>query len=268
MLTNPNELTFERWSELSALLLGLEDDAKRETLRALEIDDETFDQAQTAHLAQLSRGVSRGDDTLANLHAENLRRRLSGELVPVLPTRPEWKADPEPSGDVVQGSTRSIAEGAVLVPSYLRGRPTERASVTSGLDATVAPLPTREPALPFRPGVFVPADARERAGGEAKAAVDPAGETLPITTSKEETLPFAQAKELRLMRVEHFAELSFELLQRPLERREILARHGLETEERFTKLAQLWAQKLAENPNLRSRFDALTQTLQQKGPTR
>lgn len=78
MLTNPDEVTFERWSELSALMLGMEEDAKRDFLHASEIDDQAFEVAQRVHLANLSRGVSRGDDALANHHAENLRRRLAG----------------------------------------------------------------------------------------------------------------------------------------------------------------------------------------------
>jgi hypothetical protein len=71
-------------------------------------------------------------------------------------------------------------------------------------------------------------------------------------------LPFAAAKELRLMRVEVFAELTVELRRRPEQRAEILAKFGVESEERFTQLAQLWAQKLAESPAQRDRFDALT----------
>jgi hypothetical protein len=273
MQANPDDITFERWSELSALMLGMDEDAKRDYLHASEIDDEAFDVAQTTHLGQLSCGVSRGDDTLANLHAENLRRRLAGELVPALPAPVELQATPESADVQQQESPRPLAE-AVLVPSYLREQaPKAREGVAFCLDATVAPLPTSGPALPFRPGVFVPAEGREPAEARLtapnqRAPVDPAGETLPLTSSKEETLPFAQSKVLRLMRVEHFAELSFELRQRPEARREILVRHGVESEERFTQLAQLWAQKLAENPNLRKRFDALTKTLQQKGPSR
>lgn len=269
MLTNPDEVTFERWSKLSALMLGMEEDAKRDFLHASEIDDQAFEVAQRFHLANLSRGVSRGDDALANHHAENLRRRLAGELVPSLPVAAPLEIEPTAHPEVPRGGALPEPADAVsppapvLVPSYLREPPPKLVGSPAlvSADVTVAPFASGGPALPFQSGSFAPPSPSPSSRAPSRATaepVDPGGETLPITSAKDDTLPFAAAKELRLMRVEVFAELTVELRRRPEQRAEILAKFGVESEERFTQLAQLWAQKLAESPAQRDRFDALT----------
>lgn len=131
-----------------------------------------------------------------------------------------------------------------------------------GLVVTLdGPAPTTaSTVLPFSAGTFVP----EPIVGSSRD-VDPAGETLPIAGVKEDTLPFAEAGELRFLKLSTFAALSAELRAAPQRRDEVLASHRLSSAG-FLQLAQLWAKRFEETPDLRTTFEALVQKQTKEHP--
>lgn len=202
-----SELPFERWSLLSARMMGLSPSARAEFLLARRVDLGAYDRAEAKHLAEIARRSASGDHALARAHGDNVRRQLANELVD------------------------------------------EAGAANTTMEARI-PAGLREP-LPFSSGVFDPPPVSVR-------EVDPDGETVPEGPARDDTLPFAQAGQLRFLRLDVFAAVSADLRRAPHERESVLSRHGL-TNEAFLELAQLWAARFADNPALRASFESTVQ---------
>ena len=219
-ISRPEEITFSMWSKLAASMLGLTPDARATRLEQEQIDEEAWYQAQRNHLRALAKGVSAGDETLADEHTRNVEEQLKA---------------PVPSAI-------NVDETQLPMPNRAAALPFGQAAVPN----------VQKPALPFRAKGAASATVVASPG---PLEVDPSGETLPVVGGLDATMPFNAAGELRFLRLEPFAELSAQLRRKPAERLAILQSHGFASEAAFQQLTQLWATRFQENPQLRVRFE-------------
>ena len=217
-ISRPEEITFSMWSKLAASMLGLTPDARATRLEQEQIDEEAWYQAQRNHLRALAKGVSAGDETLADEHTRNVEEQLKAPVPGAI----------------------NVDETQLPMPNRAAALPFGQAAVPN----------VQKPALPFR--------AKAEASVVASPGpleVDPSGETLPVVGGLAATMPFNAAGELRFLRLEPFAELSAQLRRKPAERLAILQSHGFASEAAFQQLTQLWATRFQESPQLRVRFE-------------
>ena len=217
LISRAEEISFSMWSKLAASMIGLDEDARAAHLERANVDFDAWDEAQQTHLRALAKATSAGDDSLVDEHSRNIQEQLKAPIA-----------------------------GAANV------------------DETILPAVNRAKALPFAPAVGT---APQLAAPSAvhpppPEDVDPSGETLPFAGGPAATLPFGSGGvgaggELRFMRMEDFARLSAELRRRPADRLAVLASNGFPDDAAFQKLAQLWAIRFQQSPELRVRFEQL-----------
>ncbi len=222
-ISRPEEITFSMWSKLAASMLGLTPDARATRLEQEQIDEEAWYQAQRNHLRALAKGVSAGDETLADEHTRNVEEQLKAPLPGAI----------------------NVDETQLPMPNRAAALPFAQAAVPK----------VQRPALPFQAKGTESAATANVAASPSPLAVDPSGETLPVVGGLAATMPFNAAGELRFLRLEPFAELSAQLRRKPAERLAILQSHGFASEAAFQQLTQLWATRFQESPQLRVRFE-------------
>lgn len=236
-ITRAEDISFSLWSKLAASMLGMDAAAREARLDAERIDPLAFEEAASRHARDLAHGVSTGAESLADEHDRNLEAAL---------------AAPVPTAELAVG------------------------------DETQLPVMRFHAALPFSKLTprTAPAASAEFATSSPmrETEIDPSGETLPLGTvapvftaraaGASAALPFQQAPEPGPLRLEVFAALVAELRRDPGRRLQVLRAHGIDDEPTFETIAKSWSARFAEDPLLRSRFEALTASTTQRGRQR
>jgi hypothetical protein len=281
-------LSFDAWADLSARLMGLEQDRRFEVLDEQKVPPKEWTRCDQHYVRALGTDVAQGRRERVEIYgrkcAEEMDRRSKAGAAPAPPEQPAPKADPPPDAPVAAFvAPPAPASEPVAVPSFLKPDaapmplpPVVRAPANLVATAMAFELPTaiRAGALPFSkhaaPSLAPfsqqpkpPPPPAEGPGGTQRL-----GATMALDNDLhaivQAALPFAGAPAPKppppafpRMPLQSYATLHAELAAFPQRAAEIRQKYAIADEAAQAALDQSWQARFDAHPETRAEWQRL-----------